>query len=567
MVSLFGYEIVRKKADQIADLPSPIMPVKDDGATVIQAVVGGATSQFVDLDGSVKNEAELVTRYRQMTFNSELSQALRHIIGEAIVNEDDQDIVTLNFNEDEDEDIPEKLMDVLVKCFDDILRLLEFHTHAYETFKKWYVDGRLYYHIVIDPANIKDGIQELRYIDPRHIRKIREVKKVPDPKNKINLTKVENEFFIYNASGFGTQARTGIPQETKGLKIAKDSILHVTSGITDENGKMVLSYLHEAIKPLNQLRSLEDAAVIYRLVRAPERRVFYIDVGDLPKFQAEQYLRQMMVQYKNKLVYDASTGDVRDDRRFMTMMEDFWLPRRGDGKNTEIDTLPGGENLGQMDDVLYFQKKLYAALNVPLSRLDPESIQNFGGQATEISHEEINFSRFIDRIRMRFSQMFIELLEKQVILTGVLTPDEWYDIKPKLKFKFARDTFFAEMKNQQILTARMQVATLIMPFVGRFYSNEWLRTNILNQTEEDQKQMDKQIKKEASNPQFAAIDPETGMPQENPMDPNALQNQDSPMGMDDAMAVTPQPSPADEKLDKNGKPKPKPKPAGASKKK
>jgi hypothetical protein len=309
--------------------------------------------------------------------------------------------------------------------------------------------------------------------------------------------------------------------------------------VTDETGKMVLSYLHEAIKPLNQLRCLEDAAVIYRLVRAPERRIFYIDVGDLPKPKAEQYLRDMMTKHKNRLVYDASTGEVRDDRKFVTMLEDFWLPRRGDGKATEISTLPGGENLGQMDDVLYFQKKVFAALHVPISRLDPESITTFG-MTSEISHEEVNFSRFIDRLRTRFSGLFIALLERQVILTGMMTPEEWAEIKPKIKFKYARDTLFSEVKNQQILTLRMQTLQLMMPFVGRYYSNKWIRMNILQQTEDDIKEMDKEIEEEAMNPQYAQIDPNTGMPMENPMDPNAVQNQDSPLGMDDAMAVTPQ---------------------------
>jgi hypothetical protein len=564
LVNIFGFQIKRKTADEVADLPSPIEPIRDDGATVIQAVVGGSTGQYIDLDGSVKNEAELVTRYRQMVQNAELGQALVHIVNEAIVNEDDQDIVSLNFDESEDDEIPEKLTDSLIEAFAEVLRLLEFKTHAYEIFRTWYIDGRLYYHAIIDPVDIKAGIQELRYIDPRKIRKIREIKKVPDPKNKLVTTKIVNEFFIYNERGFGVTQK-GIATETKGIKIAKDSIIHVTSGLTDEYGKMVLSYLHEAIKPLNQLRCLEDAAVIYRLVRAPERRIFYIDVGDLPKVKAEQYLRDMMTKFKNKLVYDATTGEVRDDRRFMTMLEDFWLPRRGDGKATQIDTLPGGENLGQMDDVLYFQKKLFSSLHVPLSRLNPEAMAQFG-VATEITHEEVNFSRFVDRIRMRFSSLFITLLERQVILTGMMTPDEWADIKPKLKFKYARDTFFSELKNQQILQSRMEVLTLMMPFIGRFYSNEWVRTNILNQTEDDQKEMDKQIKKEASNPQYAAIDPATGLPQENPLDPNAIPNQDSPMDVDNAMAVTPQPTPQDEKLDKNGKPKPKPKPAGSKKK-
>lgn len=562
---IFGFEIRRARQDYIAQLPTFVEPQKDDGASIVQAVVGGASAQYVDLDGQVKNEAELITRYRQMTQNPELAQALVHIVNEAIVNEDDQDIVSLNFDEDEDDNIPDELKDILSDLFQDILRLLEFKTHAYEIFKTWYVDGRIYYHLVIDPNNIADGIQELRYIDPRKIRKVREVQKVTDPKNQITQTKIVSEFYAYNDRGFGV-VNKGIANEAKVVKIAKDSVVLSTSGLTDEFGRMVLSYLHEAMKALNQLRALEDAAIIYRLVRAPERRIFYIDVGDLPKMQAEQYLRDMMTKHKNRLVYDATTGQIRDDRKFITMLEDFWLPRRGDGKTTQIETLPGGENLGQITDIEYFQKKLFASLYVPVSRLDSESMATFP-LATEISHEEVNFSRFIDRLRMRFSQLFIQLMERQVILTGAMTPDEWEEIKPLIKFKFARDTMFSEMKDQQIWTQRLNVAQLMMPYVGRYLSNKWVRTHIFQQTDEDQKKMDEEIAEEAMNPQYAQIDPTTGMPMENPMDPNAVMNQDSPMGMDDAMAVTPSPTDADQKLDANGKPKPKPKPAGSSKKK
>jgi len=562
---IFGFEIRRPLDDKIAELPTFVEPIRDDGATVIQAVVGGATGQYIDLDGQVTNEAELVIRYRKMEQQAEVTQAINHITNEAIVQEDDQDIVALNFDENEDDDIPETITDTLIDIFDDIQRLLEFKTHAYEIFKTWYIEGRLSYHLIIDPEDIKAGIQELRWIDPIKLRKIREVKKVTDPKNHIIKTETVNEFYIYNDRGFGhTAVRSGVPTETKGIKIAKDSIVQCTSGLTDERRKMVHSYLHAAIKPLNQLRCLEDAAVIYRLVRAPERRIFYIDVGDLPKPKAEQYLRDMMVQYKNKLTYDATTGAMRDDRRFMTMLEDFWLPRRGDGKSTQIETLPGGENLGEMTDVEYFQKKLFASLNVPLSRLDSNSTTAWG-LATEISHEEVNFSTFVDRLRMRFTSLFIQLIERQVILKGVMTPDEWHDIKHRIKFKWARNSLFAENKNIQIWTQRAQLVQLMMPMVGRYISNEYLRTTILMQTEEDQKQIDRQIKKEAANPQYAQIDPDTGLPADNPMDPNAVMNGDSPMNMDNAMSVTPQPSDADGKLDANGKPKPKPKPPGSKK--
>jgi hypothetical protein len=559
-MNLFGFEIKRKNADEVEKLPTFVEPQKDDGAVVVQAVVGNGSAQYLDLEGTIKNEADLVIKYRQMAKNAEVSQALNHIVNEAIVNEDDQDIVTLNFDEDDEDEINEKLSLALIDCFDEILRMLEFKTHAYEIFRTWYIDGRLYYHCIIDPTNIKAGIQELRYIHPNKIRKIREIKKVPaTSQQRFTTTQVVGEYYAFNDRGFGTISKS--VTETKVTKIAKDSIVHSTSGITDENGKMVLSYLHEAIKPLNQLRALEDAAVIYRLVRAPERRIFYIDVGDLPKPKAEQYLRDMMVKHKNKLVYDASTGDIRDDRKFMTMMEDFWLPRRDGNSGTEIETLPGGENLGQMDDVLYFQKKLYSALQVPLSRLDPESMSTFGINS-EITHEEVNFGMFIDRIRMRFNSLFIQLLERQVILTGLMTPEEWSEIKPKIKFKYARNTLFSEIKNQEILKSRMELLVQMEPYIGRYYSNAWIRTHILNQTEEEQKEQDKIIKKEASNPQFAKMDPATGMPMENPLDPNAVQNQDSPLGMDDSMALTPQPTDSDLKLDKNGKPLPKPKPAG-----
>jgi len=513
---LFGIELQRsKEEDQETNSPSFVPPAKADGALTILATPnstgadiasGSFTNAYLDIDGTVQNEADLVTRYRQMSMNADIDQAIKHIINEMVVNDDEQDAVVINFQDSND--LPPKLMKVIEDEFKYILNLLEFNTNGYEICRTWYVDGRLNYHAITGKI-FGEGILELRYIDPRKIRKIREIERIKDPKNpQVILTRIKDEYYIFNERGFSAAAIKGDllngTSELRGVKISKDAIVNSNSGLMDENGKLILSYLHIAIKPLNNLSAMEDAAVIYRLVRAPERRVFYIDVGDLPKAKAEQYLRDVMVRFKNKLIYDPSSGNIRDDRKYITMTEDFWFPRRNGKEGTQVENLPAGEKLGEMGDIEYFQKKLYAALNVPLGRLNPDAMNSFG-IATEISREEVNFSRFVDRIRSRFASLFYDILEKQLVLKGIMTMDDWREIKHKIKFKFSRDTFYAELKNQEIMKARMDTMNAIAPYVGRYYSNEWARINILNQTKEDIEEQDELIAGEAENPQYQQV--------------------------------------------------------------
>jgi hypothetical protein len=390
--------------------------------------------------------------------------------------------------------------------FEEIKRMLDFEKSAYEIFKRWYIDGRLVFHVIIDEANPSLGIRQLRYIDPRKIRKIREVER--QRKEGFTLANTKNEYYLYSEKGFLLGSTAGTASDytaAQGLKVSTDSILHCTSGLTDQNNSMVLSYLHKAVRPLNQLRVLEDATVIYRITRAPERRIFYIDVGNLPKHKAEQHVRDMMVKHKNRLIYDQVTGDVRDDRKFITMLEDYWFPRREGSKGTEITTLPAGQNLGQMDDVLYFRKKLYQSLYVPINRLDPE--QNYA-LATEISREEIKFSKFITRLRMRFSDLFLKALEKQLVLKKVISAEEWPDMVQFIKFEYAMDNHFEELKDNEILTKRIVLAQTIQDFVGKYYSHEFVRKSVLKQNDEDIEENDEQIQVELSNPIYNPPPPE-----------------------------------------------------------
>ena len=393
--------------------------------------------------------------------------------------------------------ISDKVKNAITDEFNNCLKILDFKNYAYDIYRRWYVDGRLYYHVIIDPKDTKSGIKEVRYIDPRKIRKVREIQKkrvAAENPGETSITKVVNEYFIYNDKGFNYGNKVVGPSTT-GLKIAKDAILHTVSGLTDNQGTMVLSYLHKAIKALNQLRTLEDALVIYRLSRAPERRIWYIDVGNLPKMKAEQYVRDIMVKHKNRLIYDASTGEVRDDRKFMTMLEDYWLPRREGGRGTEVTTLPGGQTLGQMDDVLYFQKKFLNCLNVPISRLNSDALFSVG-RATEITRDELKFARFVIRLRNKFSMLFIKMLEKQIVLKGVMTLEEWQQIVSDIKFDFAKDNYFTELKDAEILQNRYQVIQQLDPYIGKYVSHEWVRKNVLMQSDEEIKEQDSEINSE-----------------------------------------------------------------------
>lgn len=519
MAELFGWEFKRKK--EIEPLPSFAPKEQEDGALIVAA--GGSFGTYVDLDGTVRTEAELVTKYREMSLQPECDAAVDEIVNE-IMSIDETKIVSILLD---DIELSEKVKKAIREEFENCLNILNFNRQAYEIVRRWYIDGRLYYHILIDEQDPKAGIKEVRYIDPRKIRKVREVAKKRVKGGEMAeavIQRTQNEYFIFNDKGFN-YGNKSVGPSTTGLRIAKDAILHVTSGLTDTQGTMVLSYLHKAIKALNQLRTLEDALVIYRLARAPERRIWYIDVGNLPKMKAEQYVRDIMVKHKNRLIYDASTGEIRDDRKFMTMLEDYWLPRREGGRGTEVTTLAGGQTLGQMDDVLYFQKKFLQTLNVPVNRLNSDALFSLG-RATEVTRDELKFARFISRLRGRFSTIFIKMLERQLVLKQIMTIEDFALIQQKIRFDFAKDNYFTELKDGEIFDNRINLARNFQDMVGKYYSNEWIRKNVLKQSDDEIEDMDKEIAEEKDDPQY--------------MDPMLLQQQqmDGAMGQQDFQPET-----------------------------
>lgn len=486
-MEIFGYTIGRKKQEDLSEkIPSIVPQTTEDGA--VEIAPGGAYGTYVDLEGKAKSEAELVSKYREMSIHPECDVAIQDIVNESIImNKDEGPIHIVLDNLQQPESIKKKIKDE----FNYILKLLDFSNQAYDTFRRWYIDGRLFYYMVIEPGNPRDGIKELRYIDPRKIRKIKEQIKTKDKRTNATVYLGSNEYFIYNSTG------VVMTDQTSGVKISKDAICYVHSGLFDNRNNMIYSHLHKAIKPLNQLRMLEDAVVIYRLARAPERRIFYIDVGNLPKMKAEQYLRDMMVKHKNKLTYDAATGEVRDDRKFMTMLEDFWLPRREGGKGTEITTLPGGQNLGEMEDVDYFRKKLYKSLNVPITRMEAENQFNLG-RASEITRDELKFGKFIDRLRLRFSHLFDEILEIQLSLKGIMSREEWKEFKQYISYDYINDNHFTELKETEIMRERLQLLNDVENYNGKYFSKDWIRKNILRQTDDEIKRIDDEISKEAA---------------------------------------------------------------------
>ena len=498
MVKLFGFEFKRADAPE---LPTFAPPQVDDGAVTVAG--GGSYGTYVDLDGTVRSEAELVNKYRQMAEHPEVDTAIDDIVNETIILEDGNEIIKVNL--DRLTQIQPKLKEAINAEFEEAKRLLEFNTHAYEIYRRWYIDGRLYFHAMIDPKMPEAGIQELRFVDPRKIRKIREIRKKRDQDTNIAIqNEPVVEYYIFNDKGFNVPTYGSVASGTSsgisaGIRIAKDSIIQVTSGITSIKGDMILSYLHKAIKPLNMLRSMEDSLVIYRISRAPERRIFYIDVGNLPKLKAEQYLRDIMAKFKNKTVYDSTTGEIRDDRKFMTMLEDFWLPRRENGRGTEITTLPGGQNLGQIEDIIYFQKKLFNSLNVPVTRLEPE--QGFGiGRATEVSRDEVKFSKFVRRLRMKFSNIFTKIIGKNLVLKGMVSVEDWEAISQYISYQFAKDNYYDELKNAEVLNNRMQLLNGIMPFVGLYFSTTWVKKNVLRQDDGEILEMEEQIMNDLQDP-------------------------------------------------------------------
>jgi hypothetical protein len=493
-IKLFGFTLGRDDVvqRQNPEQPSFALPTEtmDDGAVTITQNAHYGT--YVDLEGSVRNEIELVSRYREMANHPELEMAIDDIVNEAITHDESGrtlDIVLDKLKQ------PETIKKKIAEEFENILKLLNFSNLADDLFKRWYIDGRIYYHIVVDETKPKEGIQELRYIDPRKIRKVREIKKGSDPKTGALIIKSLAEYYVYNDRGTVTQSYTS--SVNAGLRIAPESILNVNSGLMDSKNTFVISYIHKAIKPLNQLRMIEDAVVIYRVSRAPERRVFYIDVGNLPKGKAEQYLRDVMIKYKNKIVYDAATGEVRDDRKHMSMLEDFWLPRREGGKGTEITTLAAGQNLGELADVVYFRQKLLNALNVPISRLEPQQGGMIGlGRTTEVTRDEVKFAKFVARLRNKFSQIFDYALRTQLSLKGICSVEEWDNFKEDIYYEFKKDNNFTEMREAELLKERMSVLQLVDPYIGKYYSLNWVKQNILQFTEEEIEKMDEEMKDE-----------------------------------------------------------------------
>ena len=498
-MELFGFEITRKKdelrATEVKNAKSFVPPVDDDGTPVIQQqagyISGGAYGAYVDMEGGIKNEAELIRRYRETSLVPECDSAIEDIVNECITSDISDRIVALDLRD-------VKLSDSIKKKIQDefahILSLMKFNQNSHEIFRKWYVDGRIYFHKVVDSKRPKLGIVDLRNIDPLKIKKVRNVEKGKDPKTKIERVEKVEEFYMFNDKGFDKTSAT----EGATVKIAPEAVSYTTSGLLDYSRNVVIGYLHKALKTANQLAMMEDALVIYRISRAPERRIFYIDVGNLPKAKAEQYLADVMHKYRNKLVYNAETGEIKDDRKHMSMLEDFWLPRREGGRGTEITTLPGGQNLADIDDIEYFKKKLYQSLNVPATRLEADNGFNMG-RASEISRDELKFNKFTNRLQKKFGRVFTDILKTHLVLKEIVTGEEFDKIKDFIQYEFATDNHFTELKEAEILRERLDTLSGIADYIGKYYSNEYVRKYVLRQSEEDIKIIDQQIQDEGGN--------------------------------------------------------------------
>jgi hypothetical protein len=486
IMKLFGFELKKaKKKDPNKEnekTPSIVPKVDDDGAGYVTAS-GSHYGQYIDINGdNAKDNAELIMKYRGIAQHPEVDAAIEDIVNESISGSEMESPVELNLDGVETSDQIKKLM---IEEFDEICGMLNFNDLSHDMFRSWYVDGRLVHHLVVNESNLNAGIQEIRPIDATKIRKVKEVKYKKDAKTEAKVVDKVDEFYVFQEKN----------QTQKAVKLSPDSVSYVTSGLTDPSKKRVISYLHKAIKPINQLRMMEDSLVIYRLARAPERRIFYIDVGNLPTNKAEQHMKDIMSRYRNKLVYDASTGNLKDDRKHMSMLEDFWLPRREGGRGTEISTLPGGDNLGQIDDIIYFQKRLYRSLNVPINRLEQES-QFSLGRSTEISRDEVKFQKFIDRLRKRFSSLFTGLLRKQLLLKGIITEQDWEEWKNDIQVDFIRDNHFSELKDAELLRERLTTLDQISQYVGEYFSREWVMKNVMMMSDEDIDQMKDQVEAE-----------------------------------------------------------------------
>ena len=486
MAELFGFSITRLKKQSDPKQSFTVAPA-DDGTQTIAA--GGYFGQYLDMEGTAKTEADLILRYREIALHPECDLEVEDIVNEAIVANENKEAVRVNVdNLPYGKDVRRKIENE----FKEVLRLMQFNTKGHDIFRRWYVDGRIFYQKVIDRNSTNKGITELKYLDPRKIKRIREVrKKRPEGATGPNMLTVVDEFveyYLFNEKGV-------MNSTSGGIKNAPDTIAYCPSGLVDQTKNMVLSYMHKAIKPVNQLRMIEDATVIYRIARAPERRIFKIDVGNLPKQKAEQYLRDVMARYRNKLVYDASTGEIRDDRNYMSMLEDFWLPSREGGRGTDISTLPGGQNLGEIADIEYFRSKLYRSLNVPVSRLESNSGFNLG-RASEITRDELKFTKFVQRLRKKFTELFNDILRTQLVLKGIINEEDWQGVRDSITYDFLQDGHFAELKNTELMRERLQLANEMRDYIGKFYSVSYVRKNILKQNEREIEDIDNQIKKE-----------------------------------------------------------------------
>ena len=498
-MELFGFEItkkLKKSGQEKKELPALVPDQTDDA--IITSAAGGYYGQYVDLGGTqVTNENDLIRRYRWCASQPEVDQAISDIVDQAIASGENSSPLSIIL---EDLEQPDEVKEEIIDQFNHVLKLLSFNQMAADIFRSWYVDGRLYYHLMIDPKNPKLGIQEMRKVDPTAIRKVKEITTKQDKTTGVQTEEVTAEYFVYGDYESGASA-------TSGIKVDKNAIVYCPSGLVDETGEKTISYCHKAIKIINQLRMLEDALVIYRISRAPERRIFYVDVGNLAKGKAEQYVQSIMSKYRNKLVYDVDTGQIRDDRKSMAMLEDFWLPRKEGGRGTEITTLPGGENLGQIDDVIFFQRKLYKALNVPIGRLETDAAFTVG-RATEINREEVRFQKFIDKLRKKFSHLILDTLKVQLLLKGVMTEKDWEVIREDISLDFLEDNYFAELKEMEILRERIEMLAQLDEYVGKYYSNEWIRRNILRQDDETIEKLKKEIEDEKKSGEIE--EPEEG---------------------------------------------------------
>ena len=481
MAELFGFKFERAKDSGSQEKFTE--PSSEDGT--IEVAGGGFYSTHLNTDGRERTEMDLVRRYRDISQQPECDSAIEDIVNEGIVSNEKDAAVAIELDRLM---LPPKIKDRIREEFDTVLQLLDFDTKGHDIFRRWYVDGRIFYHKVIDKNNPKKGIQELRYIDPKKIKKVKQVKKDLKKGSQIELIKNVQEYYMYNDKGLASGT-------SQGIKIAPDSITYVPSGLIDQNKGHVLSYLHKAIKPVNQLRMIEDSLVIYRVSRAPERRIFYIDVGNLPKIKAEQYLKDVMNRYRNKLTYDATTGEIKDDRNHMSMLEDFWLPRREGGRGTEISTLAGGSNLGEIDDITYFKQKLFRSLNVPISRLEAESGFSLG-RSTEITRDELKFTKFVQRLRKKFTPVFTDILKTQLILKGVITLEDWKKISQHIQYDFLQDGHFAELKAAELMRDRIDMLGSIESYIGTFFSKNWVQKNVLNLTDHEIENMQAEINKE-----------------------------------------------------------------------